>query len=106
MKKLLSILMLSSISGVAFADVSTGVITDIIAWPHVSEVVVRLDNPSSECPGGYWFEGRDKVGSAILVSTALAAKHAKNSVTIHADENSDWNGISSKLCELNALISE
>lgn len=90
----------------ASADVTTkGAIVKIVTWPHTEHVVIEVSPTHEACPGGFWFStGVDKPASANVVSTTLAAKFAKTQVRVHADENSDWSGTSTKKCELEALV--
>ncbi|CAM4145490.1 hypothetical protein [Pseudoalteromonas ostreae] len=86
-------------------------ISQIYTWGDYTQGVfkVTLKNQSesiqSNCPAGFWLDGANDKNSAIY-STALAAYHSNTKVMLHADENQDWSGLSSKECKLKLIVLE
>ncbi len=83
-------------------------ISKLYSWADYvnGAILIQLENQNTLCPNGYWLEASKDSSSTNILSVALSAYHAQTPILIHADENADWVGLSTKECEIKLIILE
>jgi len=105
MKKLLLIVIFTL--NLFAAQVNTGItkINFITAYPTYGggDILFRVANPNSECPGGFFLKKEDP-GFEATLSMVISAYHAKNDLVVYGITDQIWSGSSTKTCKAYAVM--
>lgn len=63
------------------------------------DVYFQLQEPTANCPAGYWMTKSDP-GFSSNMAAVISAYHAKSSVTIFGMPNQTWSGTAARACKL------